>query len=283
MQNTNKQKPYVFGQNSCPFSWEEMQTTNDPCRRFCSGCQKPVFDISRKNREEVNALVQAQGGSMCASGFTYQKSYFLPERWHQKLLRRAGVLGLLAALVLWGKEAKAQLSIDYTDFINEGYQASKLSLQSRTLGFTTTDYGTLAHLNKSYNDYEIAAAKTLVYVQRSAPTEEGTIFITGEVFLLKEALGHEPLSRVDVFLLRNGNREVARLRTNQQGYFSIEFSKKDLGESFSLRISDGEYTKVISGLDLVSTHVVVKLPNPSDPGLVPLPINPKPFLKESGK
>lgn len=47
----------------CPQNWDSMTVCGNG--RFCTVCQKTVFDFTQKSQAEYDAIVQKQGGEVC--------------------------------------------------------------------------------------------------------------------------------------------------------------------------------------------------------------------------
>jgi hypothetical protein len=57
--------PHIKIPKPCPKSWDDMQ--GDNAKRFCSGCSKPVYNLSTLTSDEAEKLLYAKEGNLCVA------------------------------------------------------------------------------------------------------------------------------------------------------------------------------------------------------------------------
>ena len=105
----------------CPVNWDSMQKTSDCSIRFCSQCQKKVFDITQLDKAEREALYQQEHGSICVR--VRQKSSFNQFDSYLKLrktsLQALGKVALLTGSIFLSTVVYAQKNIKPSYTINQ--------------------------------------------------------------------------------------------------------------------------------------------------------------------
>ena len=95
----------------CPASWDEM-LGNDRTR-FCTGCEKNVYDISNMTRDEAEELISANEGDLCVRFFQRADGTIMTSDCSvgaKRKLRKKAALSIAAA----GAMALAAIGVEMT-------------------------------------------------------------------------------------------------------------------------------------------------------------------------
>jgi len=104
----------------CPASWDEM--LGDDRTRFCTGCEKNVYNISNMSREEAEDLITEKEGDLCVRFFQRADGTIMTSDCSvgaKRKLRKKAALSIAAA----GAMALAAIGVQVT-------RDERLALQS---------------------------------------------------------------------------------------------------------------------------------------------------------
>ena len=100
----------------CASRWSDM-TRESHSHRFCSSCEKKVFDFTRSTQEEFDAVRQKEGDQLCGRFYTDEQGTILFEA--KRTGRRWQKIFLLALLLNFHQTMFSNVNMEYLHALNE--------------------------------------------------------------------------------------------------------------------------------------------------------------------